>query len=173
MTIEIALLISIVSAAFAVYFGLKNTKRADVSDVAKKAEETATINVKLDQIGGDVRDIKYDMSTLKRDVQELTERVNQLNPPTNVLIQLKRKRGKTMKKEKIKTWIKAAGVRAIKTVAQTAIATIGTSVVMSEVNWPVVASAAALAGLLSLLTSITGLPEIKLAESKEEANTDE
>lgn len=78
-----------------------------------------------------------------------------------------------MKKEKIKTWIKAAGVRAIKTVAQTAIATIGTSVVMSEVNWPVVASAAALAGLLSLLTSITGLPEIKLAESKEEANTDE
>lgn len=75
MTIEIALLISIVSAAFAVYFGLKNTKRADVSDVAKKAEETATINVKLDQIGGDVRDIKYDMSTLKRDVQELTERV--------------------------------------------------------------------------------------------------
>lgn len=67
-----------------------------------------------------------------------------------------------MKKEKFKTWIKAAGVRAIKTVAQTAIATIGTSVVMSEVNWPVVASAAALAGLLSLLTSVAGLPEIKM-----------
>lgn len=73
-----------------------------------------------------------------------------------------------MKKEKIKTWIKAAGVRAIKTVAQTAVATIGTSVVMSEVNWPVVASAAILAGLLSLLTSVTGLPEIK-----GEASTDE
>lgn len=75
MTIEIALLISIVSAAFAIYFGIKSSKRADVSDVTKKAEETAIINVKLDQIGGDVRDIKYDMSTLKRDVQELTERV--------------------------------------------------------------------------------------------------
>lgn len=73
-----------------------------------------------------------------------------------------------MKKEKFKTWIKAAGVRAIKTVAQTAIATIGTSAVMSEVNWPVVASAAALAGLLSLLTSVAGLPEIK-----EEASEDE
>ena len=73
-----------------------------------------------------------------------------------------------MKKEKFKTWIKAAGVRAIKTVAQTAVATIGTSVVMSEVNWPVVASAAILAGLLSLLTSVTGLPEIK-----GEASTDE
>ena len=67
-----------------------------------------------------------------------------------------------MKKEKFKTWIKAAGVRAIKTVAQTAIATIGTSVVLTEVNWPVVASAAILAGLLSLLTSVTGLPEIKM-----------
>lgn len=78
-----------------------------------------------------------------------------------------------MKKEKFKTWIKAAGVRAIKTVAQTAVATIGTSVVLTEVNWPVVASAAALAGLLSLLTSITGLPEIKLAEINEEANKDE
>ena len=67
-----------------------------------------------------------------------------------------------MKKENLKTWIKAAGVRAIKTVAQTAVATIGTSVVLTEVNWPVVASAAVLAGLLSLLTSVAGLPEIKM-----------
>lgn len=73
-----------------------------------------------------------------------------------------------MKKEKIKIWIKAAGVRAIKTVAQTAIATIGTSVVMSEVNWAVVASAAALAGLLSLLTSVAGLPEIKTEVKEDE-----
>lgn len=60
-----------------------------------------------------------------------------------------------------KTWFKAAGVRALKTVAQTAIATIGTSAIISEVNWVIVASASGLAGVLSLLTSIAGLPELK------------
>ena len=59
-----------------------------------------------------------------------------------------------------KSWIKAAGIRAIKTVAQTAAATIGTSVIMSEVNWIAVASASVLAGVLSLLTSVAGLPEL-------------
>lgn len=57
-------------------------------------------------------------------------------------------------------WIKAAGVRAIKTVAQTAVATIGTAAAVGEVNWTLVVSAAALAGLLSLLTSVAGLPEV-------------
>ena len=61
----------------------------------------------------------------------------------------------------MKEWIKAAGIRAIKTVAQTAVATIGTAVAMGDVNWVMVASAAALAGVLSLLTSVAGLPEIK------------
>lgn len=60
-----------------------------------------------------------------------------------------------------KLWWKAAGVRAIKTVAQTAVATIGTSAVISEVNWVMVASSAALAGILSLLTSVAGLPEVE------------
>lgn len=60
-----------------------------------------------------------------------------------------------------KKWFKAAGIRAIKTIAQTAIATIGTSAILSEVNWLVVVSASALAGVLSLLTSIAGLPEVK------------
>lgn len=59
-----------------------------------------------------------------------------------------------------KMWWKAAGVRAIKTVAQTAVATIGTSAVISEVNWLMVGSSALLAGILSLLTSIAGLPEV-------------
>lgn len=58
-------------------------------------------------------------------------------------------------------WIKAAGVRALKTVAQTAVATISTSALMSEVNWVAVASASALAGILSLLTSLAGLPELE------------
>lgn len=63
-----------------------------------------------------------------------------------------------------KNWIKAAGVRAIKTVAQTAVATIGTSVVLGDVNWVMVASASALAGILSLLTSIAGIPEVKVGD---------
>ena len=58
-----------------------------------------------------------------------------------------------------KNWIKAAGIRALKTVAQTAVATIGTCAVLSEVNWITVGSAAVLAGILSLLTSVAGLPE--------------
>ena len=69
-----------------------------------------------------------------------------------------------MNKEKFIAWIKAAGVRAIKTVAQTAIATIGTAAVIGDVNWIMVGSAAFLAGVLSLLTSIAGLPELKSAE---------
>jgi len=59
-----------------------------------------------------------------------------------------------------KKWWKAAGIRAIKTVAQTAVATIGTSAVISSVNWEMVASASVLAGVLSLLTSVAGLPEV-------------
>ena len=64
-------------------------------------------------------------------------------------------------REKFKRWIKCAGVRAIKTVAQTAVATIGTSAVLGDVNWLMVASASGLAGILSILTSIAGLPELK------------
>ncbi len=61
----------------------------------------------------------------------------------------------------LKNWGKAAGVRALKTVAQTAVATIGTATVLGEVDWLVVVSAAMLAGALSLLTSVAGLPELK------------
>lgn len=63
-------------------------------------------------------------------------------------------------KEKLLKWLRAAGVRALKTIAQTAVATIGTTAVLSEVDWRMVLSASILAGVLSLLTSIAGLPEL-------------
>lgn len=66
-----------------------------------------------------------------------------------------------MKKDNLENWVKCAGIRAIKTVAQTAVATIGTSVAMGEVNWITVGSASLLAGILSLLTSVAGLPEVE------------
>lgn len=73
-----------------------------------------------------------------------------------------------MDKQKIMYWAKAAGIRAVKTVAQTAAATIGTAAVMGEVNWMMVASASALSGVLSLLTSVAGLPEINEQLLKEQ-----
>ena len=64
-------------------------------------------------------------------------------------------------KNNFKKWIKAACVRAVKTVAQTAVATVGTSAILSEVDWKIVVSASVLAGVLSLLTSVAGLPEVE------------
>lgn len=70
-------------------------------------------------------------------------------------------------KAKFLVWLKAAGIRAVKTVAQTAVATIGTTALFAEVDWRVVVSASLLAGVLSLLTSVAGLPEVE-AEDKQE-----
>lgn len=71
------------------------------------------------------------------------------------------RKGEKMSKVFTAEWFRAAAIRAIKTVAQTAVATIGTSAVLSEINWLMVASASAVAGILSLLTSVAGLPEVE------------
>ena len=65
-----------------------------------------------------------------------------------------------------KAWLKAAGIRAIKTVAQTAVATIGTAAVINQVNWLMVVSASTLAGVLSMLTSVAGIPEVETKEGE-------
>ena len=70
--------------------------------------------------------------------------------------------------DNFKIWLKAAGIRAIKTIAQTAVATIGVSAAMSDVDWLLVGSASLLAGILSILTSIAGLPEVKQEENEVE-----
>ena len=65
-----------------------------------------------------------------------------------------------------KKWLKASAIRAVKTMAQTAVATIGTSAVMGEVNWVMVASASALSGIISILTSVAGIPEVRSDENE-------
>lgn len=66
-----------------------------------------------------------------------------------------------MTNDKVKNWLRAAGIRAVKTMAQTAIASIGTAAVLGDVNWIIVLSSAGLSGILSMLTSVAGLPELK------------
>lgn len=75
MTIEVALLISFCSLLLSAFVGLKGNKRADTSDVERRATEQATVNVKLDNIATDCRDIKSDMGSVKKDMQSLSERV--------------------------------------------------------------------------------------------------
>ena len=70
----------------------------------------------------------------------------------------------------VKRWVKAAGIRALKTLAQTAVATIGTSAALGDVNWAMVASASVLAAILSVLTSIAGLPEVSGGDNVEKGN---
>lgn len=75
MTVEVSVIISVVSVVFAIFFGLSNRKRADTTDIEVKAKERAETNIKLDNIGKDVTDIKYDISITRKEVQCLSERM--------------------------------------------------------------------------------------------------
>ena len=75
MSIEVMTVITVASILFGIYNGLKNTKRADISDIEVRAREQATVNVKLDTIGSDCREIKQDIGTVKTDMQELSKRI--------------------------------------------------------------------------------------------------
>jgi peptidoglycan hydrolase CwlO-like protein len=75
MTFEVSVIISFVSVAFAVFFGLSNRKRADTTDIEVKAKERAETNIKLDNIGKDVTDIKYDISVTRKEVKCLSDRM--------------------------------------------------------------------------------------------------
>lgn len=75
MTIEITILVSVVSVAFAIYFGIKGMRRNDMKDIEERAVQNATINVKLDNISNTVNDIKYDISETKKKVDEIDKRL--------------------------------------------------------------------------------------------------
>lgn len=75
MTIEVTILVSVVSVCFAVYFGLKSNRRNDIKDIQEKAERDTRINIKLDDISGDVKDVKYDISSVKKKVDEIDRRL--------------------------------------------------------------------------------------------------
>ena len=75
MSVEVMTVITVASILFGIYNGLKNTKRADTSDIESRAREQATVNVKLDTIGSDCKDIKRDIGTVKEDMQELSKRL--------------------------------------------------------------------------------------------------
>lgn len=75
MKIEVAILISIVSVCFAIYFGLKSSRRNDIKDIQEKAERDTRINIKLDDISGDVKDVKYDISSVKKKVDDMDRRL--------------------------------------------------------------------------------------------------
>lgn len=75
MTIEVTILVSVVSVAFAIYFGLKSNRRNDIKDIQEKAERDTRINIKLDDISGDVKDVKYDISSVKKKIEDVDKRL--------------------------------------------------------------------------------------------------
>lgn len=82
MTVEVALIISTVSVAFSIYFGLKNSKRTDVKDIEERAATNTKMNMKLDEINRNTTDIKYDITAIKKDVQRHSEKLVEVESST-------------------------------------------------------------------------------------------
>ena len=75
MTIEITILISIISVAFAIYFGLKSNRRSDVKDIEERVSRDTKINIKLDDISSDVKDVKYDIASVRKKIDDIDHRL--------------------------------------------------------------------------------------------------
>ena len=149
-----------------------NMKRLDEHD--EQIKELSNVYVALTKVDDKVSNVENDVSEIKKDLKDIKEKplknwdnlkwvivTRNCNSNSGFLFRKIRFVGGLMRDMNTRKWLKCAGIRAIKTVAQTAVATIGTSVVMGDVNWIAVASASVLAGILSLLTSVAGLPEME------------
>lgn len=85
MTLELTVIISMVSVAFSVFFGLKNSKRADTRDVEERVERDTRINMKLDEIGRNINDMRYDLSSIKQDMKSMDKRLVIVEQSTETL----------------------------------------------------------------------------------------
>ena len=162
MTIEFSPILTIISVCAAVYFAARSDGRASKDEASKKAQVDAVLSQKLDSISDDTKEIRKEITDVKVKVNDLSERVVIVEQSTKSAHHRIENMKNCVFKASVNTqkWLKAAGIRAVKTAAQTAVGTIGAAAVIGAVDWKMVVSASALAALLSVLTSVAGIPEV-------------